>query len=143
MTNALKCFGISHNVLQVICSSYDYPSFTIRGMRGMEALGEVQSGIRLGCPLSPYFFIIVLWTIFLRCGQRHVRAGDPRQYVVQLVFELEYAVDTLRLSLTTPQLQSILGIPETEASRYGMSLNQGVIPFQGCERRCLAAGRLP
>ena len=111
----------------------------------MEALGEVQSGIRLGCPLSPYFFTIVLTIIFQDVDSAMCEQGIQGNTwsSCQLVFELEYADDTLRLSLTIPQLQSILGIPETEASRYGMSLNQGVTPFQGSERLCLAAGRLP
>ena len=43
-------------------------------------------------------------------------AGHP-------IFDLEYADDTLLMSLTTPQLQSILRFRKTEASPYGMSLS--------------------
>ena len=64
MVIAVRRFGLPENMLQVISSLYDFPSFTVRGMHGMEAQGEVQSGIRQGCPLSPYLFIIVLSVIF-------------------------------------------------------------------------------
>ena len=39
------------------------------------------------------------------------------------VLDLEYADDTVLMTLTTPQLQNILRIIEQEASIYGMSLN--------------------
>ena len=39
-------------------------------------------------------------------------------------YGLEYADDTLLISLTTPQLQSFLTTLEGEAARYGMSLNE-------------------
>ena len=38
-------------------------------------------------------------------------------------YDIEYADDTLLMSLTTPQMQHFLHHLETEASRYGMSLN--------------------
>ena len=125
MIAALRRFGVSENILQVISSLYDFPSFTVRGMHGMEAQGEVQSGIRQGCPLSPYLFIIVLSVIFHDVDQAMLTQGVPGNTwsAGHSIFDLEYADDTLLMSLTTPQLQSILKIIETEASLYGMTLN--------------------
>ena len=39
------------------------------------------------------------------------------------VYDLEYADDTLLLSLTTPQLQSMLSVLEEQATLHGMKLN--------------------
>ena len=39
-------------------------------------------------------------------------------------YDMEYADDTLPISLTTPQLQKFLTLLEEEAARYGMSLNE-------------------
>ena len=125
MLTALERFGIPSNVLRVISSLYDFPSFTVRGMHGMEAQGEVQAGIRQGCPLSPYLFIIVLTVIFHDVDQAMLEQGIPSNTWSEghPVFDLEYADDTLLLSLTTPQLQNILRIIEQESALYGMSLN--------------------
>ena len=116
MVAALRRFGVSENILQVISSLYDYPRFTVRGMQGMEAQGEVQSGIRQGCPLSPYLLIIVLTVVFHDVDQAMLsqRVPDNTWSTGHLTFDLKYADDTLLMSLTTPQLQSILKIIETK-----------------------------
>ena len=126
MITALKRFGLSQPALNIISSIYQDPIFYTRGPMGDSCKGYVGSGIRQGCPLSPYLFIIVL-TVMLDdvdydlaskgVATNTWSAGKP-------IFDLEYADDTLLMALTTTQLSSIFTSLETTAQYYGMSLNQ-------------------
>ena len=110
MITALRRFGLSQPALNIISFIYQDPSFYTTGPMGDSCKGSVGSGIRQGCPLSPYLFIIVL-TVMLDdvdydlaskgIATNTWSAGKP-------VFDLEYADDTLLMALTTTQLASII-----------------------------------
>ena len=122
---ALRRFGISEDLLAIIRSIYDAPTFEVKGLNGVLAQGEVRAGIRQGCPLSPYLFIMVLTVLLEDVDKALLQKGVPTNTwsVNGPIFDVEYADDTLLLGLTIPQLQSILRQVEEEAELYGMSLN--------------------
>ena len=64
MLLALKRFGVSERSLRIIMALYQDPTFFTSGLHGDIAKGQVGSGIRQGCPLSPYLFVMVLTVIF-------------------------------------------------------------------------------
>ena len=74
--------------------------------------GQVHAGIRQGCPLSPYLFVIVLTVIFADIDHDLDSKGMPRNTwsSIHPVYDLEYADDTLLLARTIPQMQSFLFI---------------------------------
>ena len=125
MLVALERFGISSNALKIIQGIYKDPTFETTSSMGEKAEGVVGSGIRQGCPLSPYLFIMVLTVIFEHVDYSLVAQGQPVNTwsVARPVYDLEYADDTLLLSLTTAQLQRILTVLEDQAKKYGMHLN--------------------
>ena len=125
MLIALKRFGISNRALTVITSLYSEATFFTNNLLEGEAAGVVGSGIRQGCPLSPYLFIMVLTVLLDDVDWRLLSGGVATNTwsVLRPVYDLEYADDTLLLSLTTTQLQSILTALEEQAELYGMFLN--------------------
>ena len=125
MMIALKRFGLSPQAINIITSIYQDPVFFTTGVNGDVAQGRVGSGIRQGCPLSPYLFVMVLtvimedvdWTLLAKDIPTNTwSAGRP-------VYDIEYADDTLLMGLTTTQIQAFLSALEDQASLYGMALN--------------------
>ena len=127
MLHALERFGLSSRMLCSITSIYRNPLFCVRGFNNAECEGTVHAGIRQGCPLSPYLFIIVLSVMLHDLDADLSLNGTPQNVwsVSHSIYDLEYADDTLLLSITSSQLQQFLSGLEAIAAEYGMKLNQG------------------
>ena len=123
---ALRRFGLSEHMLAIVASIYDRPTFLIKGMNGQSSTGTVGSGIRQGCPLSPYLFIILLSVIMHDVEDALIRTGVPQNVwsVGRPIFDVEYADDMLVMAITTPQCEHFLHAIEKEAAHYGLALNQ-------------------
>ena len=126
MMEGLRRFGLSQSSLKLIHTLHTDATFCTEGPLGEVARGRVGAGIRPGCPLSPYLFIIVLSVLLADVDESLRQNGTPTNTwsVNRPTFDLEYADDTLLISLTTTQLQSFLSALESQAEFYGMSLNQ-------------------
>ena len=85
---------------------------------------EQQTGIRQGCPLSPYLFLIVMTVMF-----HDIHEGDAQRLKQHRVEgtsfdEILYADDTICLSTDTKAMNKLLASIETESAKYGMQLNK-------------------
>ena len=122
---ALKRFGLSTKALKIISSIYQDPTFFTTGLNGEFAKGTVGSGIRQGCPLSLYLFVMVLTVIFEDVDWALLGKNIPTNTwsVGRPVYDIEYADDTLLMGLTTTQIQAFLSSLEEQATLYGMNLN--------------------
>ena len=126
MLEALARLGLSNKMLAAVSSIYRDPTFITKGFQGQIATGTVGSGIRQGCPLSPYLFILVLTVIFHDTDDLLLSRGVATNTWSTgfPTYDLEYADDTLLMGLTESQLNGMLQALETVAQAYGMSLNQ-------------------
>ena len=122
---ALKRWNLHEGYIEIIQDFYTNPQFSTVGMNGAQAYGQASSGIRQGCPLSPYLFILLLTVLMHDTENRLLRTGTPTNTwsVGKPIFDIEYADDTLLFGITTPQLESMLHALEHEAMVYGLILN--------------------
>ena len=123
---ALKRFGIHRHYLDIITDIYTEPKFCTKGYSANYSWGEAHTGIRQGCPLSPYLFIIMMSVLFHDVDNRLRAQGVPcnNWSIGKPVYDLEYADDTALMAVTLEQLQEFLHAVEVEASLYSMMLNK-------------------
>ena len=85
-----------------------------------------ETGIRQGCPLSPYLFLIVMTAIFYDIKQDRRLAANLRvDRVIGASFdEVLYADDTIIFSESPTTLGKLLRQIEEEGAKYGLRLNK-------------------
>ena len=116
---------VHRHYIEIIKDLYEGQSFTTLGMQGSKETATPHTGIRQGCPLSPYFFIMVMTVLMYDVDRRLVTHGVPTNTwsVGKPVYDLEYADDTLLIAVTKPQAEEFLRAIQVESSLYGLALN--------------------
>ena len=64
MVRALERFNIPTKVIDVIKAFYADPRFVVKIKDEKSETKRQNSGIRQGCPLSPYLFLLVMTVMF-------------------------------------------------------------------------------
>ena len=63
MALALDRIGVHQHFIDVLINCYKNPKFYVEGEYGASKTKVQSSGIRQGCPLSPYLFVLVMSVI--------------------------------------------------------------------------------
>jgi hypothetical protein len=83
-----------------------------------------KTGVRQGCPLSPYLFIIVMSVMYHDVHANHRLLTERQRIVGTHTDEVLYADDTICFAQTTTAINKMLSAIEQEGSKYGMRLNK-------------------
>ena len=125
MIIALQRLGVHQHYLDIIQDIYTDPTFYTVGMQGEKQHATPHTGIRQGCPLSPYLFVMVLSVILADVDTRLLSQGVPTNTwsVGKPVYDLEYADDTLLFGVSVQVVEEYLRHLQVEASLYRLLLN--------------------
>ena len=122
LLEALERMNIDPKMLNAIKSLGSKPTFAVK-VNGTQSEWKTQkAGIRQGCPLSPYLFVIVMTVVF-----RDVSDGlnMSRGMVDGLSFtELLYADDTVLITKNVNAMNRSLKKLEQCALYHGLNFNQ-------------------
>ena len=107
LMESLERMSVNPKLINVIKSIYKDTRFKIE-IEGISSKWEQQeTGIRQGCPLSPYLFLIVMTTMF-EDVKEHIQINLNRHRVYGADFdEVMYADDTIIISEDTKNNERI------------------------------------
>ena len=122
---ALNRLGIHDHFIQVIKNCYRNPCFFVEDEFGKSLPKRQRSGIRQGCPLSPYLFVLVMNVIDndvnYHLDRRTLGTRKPG-----ISFDrIYYADDTVLLATNTYSANRILWAVERVSLQFGLKLNRG------------------
>ena len=105
---ALERMGIPEKLLIAIASLYKNPTFAVKANGDMSGWKQQKSGIRQGCPLSPYLFLIVMTAMFHDIHQDTTLEQELKDNeILGTIFnEVLYADDTIIYSRNAKTLET-------------------------------------
>ena len=116
--------GFSEHFLRVISSLYDSPTFFVQDQYGTSLTKSQLTGIRQGCPLSPYLFLLVM-TCVDHDVQRLCSKNVTNSRIPGVEFDaVFYADDTILFSTKPRALNELLKHMENCSERYGLKINR-------------------
>ena len=103
---ALHRFGVHPHYLEIIQDIYINPVFCVTSPQGDIVWDTANTGIREGCPLSPYLFIILMSVLFRDVDSKlRIMGTEPNTWSVgKPICDVEYADDAVLLAVTPPRL---------------------------------------
>jgi hypothetical protein len=97
---ALRKMGFSQHYCDIIQNCYEEPTFFVKDAFGTSQVKRRSSGIRQGCPLSPYLFVIVM-----SCVDFEIRMNSSRWVqngrIPNVDFDMIYYADDTIIFLQT------------------------------------------
>ena len=122
---AMRRLGIPEKLVNFVAQMYKHPQFRIE-VDGVSSRWYTQSsGIRQGCPLSPYLFLIIMTVIFHDIHEKEfVQRALAQSKVLGTAYnEILYADDTILITNSVAEMELLVSEIETEGEKYGMALN--------------------
>ena len=116
--------GVEDKMIAIIKAMYTNPSFIVEMDDVSSGWKKQKAGIRQGCPLSPYLFIILMTVLFHDINRLHTPTQSTHRVKGAHFDEILYADDTICVSQDEDALESKLKAIEQEGAKYGMKLNK-------------------
>ena len=125
LLSALSRANIPVKIINIITAMYEEPTFMVE-IDGVNSNWKIQeTGIRQGCPLSPYLFIIYM-TVMIANVKEKMGGNRIQHRIAGATFdEVLFADDTICLTKDTRTMNTMLAAIEEIGGWSGMKLSKG------------------
>ena len=128
MTKAIKRLGVPNKIINMINAIYKEPNYTIVDKETTTDPRIQKAGIRQGCPLSPYLFIMLMTVIMYDVEEGLTESEkdivERSKLHKQVSGKLFYADDTIIMAKIAEAVEVILHRTEEESHKYTLKPNQ-------------------
>ena len=129
MTKAIKRLGIPDKIINMINEIYREPNYMITDKDTTTEPRIQRAGIRQGCPLSPYLFVmlmtVIMYDVEKGLTEQESDIVENSKLHKQVSGKLFYADDTIIMAQKAEAVEIILHRIEAESHKYALKLNQG------------------
>ena len=128
MVRAIRRLGIPEKIINVIKAIYLAPNYIITEKDVTTTPRIQKTGIRQGCPLSPYLFIMLMTVIMhdvaTSLTEQGLETAHRDRLHKQINGKLFYADDTIIVAKTAESVEIVMCKIELESNKYSLKLNQ-------------------
>ena len=123
---AMERMNVDQKYIKLVQALYKAPYFKVEIEGHSSKYHRQDTGIRQGCPLSPYLFLIIMTTLFHDVKDKRLLASQlAGDRIIGAMFdEVLYADDTIVFSEDTAILGKLVRKIEKEGDKYGLKLNK-------------------
>ena len=122
--NSMKRMGVDQKLIDITKSLYRETVFCVELDGYTSDWLPQNTGIRQGCPLSPYLFLIVMTTLFYDVHQKLDHKLRRHRVPGADFDEVTYADDTICITRSIETMNDFIKSIEEEGIKYGMKLNK-------------------
>jgi len=123
LIEALYRMNVNEKHINAIKNLYNHPKFAVKMGNQQSSWKTQDRGIRQGCPLSPYLFLIVMTVMF---RDIHEGLNLTRGTLEHINFtELLYADDTALRTSNKNAMNRLINKIEVNAKYFGLNFNKG------------------
>ena len=122
----MQRYGVPQEMVTLISSIYTSQLFQVKAAGNTSDVLCVKSGIRQGCPLSPYLFLMVHSMILHDVDSQLLENGGVMPWVFGQqtdFYDLAYADDTALVASTAERAEQLVALTETTAAHSNLALN--------------------
>ena len=134
MIRAIRRLGIPEKIINMMKAIYPAPNYVITEKDVTTTPRIQKAGIRQGCPLPPYLFIMLMTAIMhdveSSLTEQELETTRRGRLHKQVHGKLFYADDTVFMAQTAESVEIILHNIELESNKYSLKLNQKCIHTQ-------------
>ena len=124
LCKALERFDVHPEVIEALKDGYDNARFYVRDQFGKSEARKQRAGIRQGCPLSPYLFVLVMACVDFDI-QQSLTSEILDNRIPGTDFDMVYyADDTIIVSQSLEACEQLIELTETFSEQYGLRLNK-------------------
>ena len=129
MTKAIQRLGIPDKLINMINEIYREPNYTIVDKDTTTDPRIQRAGIRQGCPLSPYLFVmlmtVIMYDVERGLTEQELDTVENSKLHKQVSGKLFYADDTIIMAQKAEAVEIVLHRIEAESHKCALKLNQG------------------